>query len=82
MLIQKWNLYIIHINTTSYDTDFLKKFKLSSPICNPGIASIDAALHPEGNEWLYYHTDEGKKDGSHIFTKTHEEHVNTMKHDI
>lgn len=52
------------------------------PICNPGIVSIDAALHPEGNEWLYYHTDEGKKDGSHIFTKTHEEHVNTMKHDI
>ena len=51
------------------------------PICNPGIVSIDAALHPEENEWLYYHTDEGKKDGSHIFTKTHEEHVNTMKYD-
>ena len=48
-------------------------------ICNPGIVSIEAALKPEVNEWLYYHTDEVKKDGSHIFTKTYEEHVNTMK---
>lgn len=51
------------------------------PICNPGSASIDAALNPEVNEWLYYHTDEGKKDGSHIFTKTYDEHVNTMNYD-
>ena len=51
------------------------------PICNPGSASIDAALNPEDNEWLYYHTDESKKDGSHIFTKTYEEHVNTMNYD-
>ncbi len=49
------------------------------PICNPGIVSIEAALKPEENEWFYYHTDEVKKDGSHIFTKTYEEHVNTMK---
>lgn len=50
------------------------------PICNPGLASINAALNPEEHEWLYYHTDEGKKDGSHIFTKTYEEHVNTMNY--
>lgn len=47
-------------------------------ICNPGIVSIEAALNPEENEWLYYHTDEVKKDGSHIFTKSYEEHVATM----
>ena len=47
-------------------------------ICNPGIVSIEAALNPEDNEWLYYHTDEVKKDGSHIFTKTYEEHLKTM----
>ena len=51
------------------------------PISNPGIASIEAALEPEEHEWLYYHTDEGKKDGSHIFTKTYDEHVKTMKYD-
>ena len=50
------------------------------PISNPGIASIEAALNPDEHEWLYYHTDEGKKDGSHIFTKTFEEHVKTMQY--
>jgi UPF0755 protein len=48
------------------------------PICNPGLESLKAALNPEKNEWLYYHTDEIKKDGSHIFTKTFEEHKATM----
>lgn len=48
------------------------------PICNPGLESLKAALNPEKNEWLYYHTDEKKKDGSHIFTKTFEEHKATM----
>ena len=48
------------------------------PICNPGIESIAAALNPESHPYLYYHTDEVKKDGSHIFTKTFEEHTSTM----
>lgn len=48
------------------------------PICNPGIESIQAALSPESHPYLYYHTDEVKKDGSHIFTKTFEEHTSTM----
>lgn len=48
------------------------------PICNPGIASIKAALLPEKHSYLYYHTDEVKQDGSHIFTETYEEHSATM----
>lgn len=48
------------------------------PICNPGIKSILAAAKPESHEWLFYHTDEVKKDGSHIFTKTFDDHVATM----
>ena len=47
-------------------------------ICNPGIVSIEAALKPEENEWLYYHTDELKQDGSHIFNKTYDEHLFSM----
>lgn len=43
------------------------------PICNPGIASIRAALYPEKSEYLFYHTDDEKK-GSHIFSKTYQEH--------
>ncbi len=50
----------------------------AGPICNPGAAAIKAALNPQLNEYLYYHTDESKQDGSHIFTTTFEEHKNTM----
>ncbi len=50
----------------------------AGPICNPGLESIEAALSPEKHAYLYYHTDEIKKDGSHIFTKTFDEHTSTM----
>ncbi len=46
------------------------------PICNPDIASIKAAISPEKHDYLYYRTDEKKNDGSHIFTKTFNEHLN------
>lgn len=48
------------------------------PICNPGREAIEAALNPEEHNYLYYHTDEEKQDGSHIFTETFEEHTATM----
>lgn len=50
----------------------------AGPICNPGIESIKAALLPEQHDYFYYHTDEEKQDGSHIFTETFEEHTSTM----
>ncbi len=53
----------------------------AGPICNPGIASIKAALLPEKHSYYYYHTDEEKKDGSHIFTETFEEHSATMTYE-
>ena len=43
-----------------------------SPICNPGISSIEAALHPRQNAYLFFLT---TKDGSVIFSKTYEEHL-------
>ena len=48
------------------------------PICNPGLASIQAAQHPEKHDYLFYHTDTQKNDGSHIFTKSFEEHTSTQ----
>ena len=48
------------------------------PKCNPGIESIKAALNPENHSYLYYHTDETKKDGSHIFTENYGEHLATQ----
>jgi len=40
-------------------------------IANPGIASIKAALYPEDTAYYYY---VAKDDGSHIFSKTLDEH--------
>jgi UPF0755 protein len=41
------------------------------PICSPGAGSIMAALYPEKTDFLYY---VAKGDGSHIFSKTVQEH--------
>lgn len=51
----------------------------AGPICNPGITSIEAALNPMEHNFLYYHTDTSKNDGSHIFTETFNQHINTMR---
>jgi UPF0755 protein len=42
------------------------------PICNPGVDAIQAALEPAQTDYLYY---VAKPDGSHIFTRTGEEHA-------
>lgn len=41
------------------------------PICNPGIDSIKAAIHPAKTNYYFF---VARKDGSHIFTRTWEEH--------
>ncbi|AIS52340.1 hypothetical protein TKV_c11690 [Thermoanaerobacter kivui] len=46
------------------------------PICNPGFKSIEAALFPAKHDFYYYVAKEG---GSHIFTKTYEEHLKAQK---
>lgn len=46
------------------------------PISSVGKASIQAALYPEETDYLYY---VARDDGSHIFTKTLEEHNKAKK---
>lgn len=46
------------------------------PICSPGKASIMAALQPEKTEYMYFFA---KGDGTHIFSKTLNEHINLQK---
>ena len=46
----------------------------AGPICNPGIKSIKAAMTPAEHNYLYYHTDTEKNDGSHIFSETFAQH--------
>jgi UPF0755 protein len=46
------------------------------PICNPGLPSLQAALHPTATDYLFY---VAKKDGSHVFTRTYPEHLAAIK---
>jgi UPF0755 protein len=46
------------------------------PICNPGLASIQAVLEPANADYLYYYA---KGDGSHAFARTFEEHQENMR---
>lgn len=55
---------------TPYNTYRLKGLP-KGPICSPSRSSITAALHPEQSEALYFVS---RNDGSHIFSKTMEEH--------
>ena len=50
----------------------------AGPICNPGITSIKAVINPDTHKYLYYHTDNQKNDGSHIFSETYSGHLSTM----
>jgi len=46
------------------------------PICNPGLASIEAVLNPADTKYLFFHA---KGDGSHAFAETFEEHLENQK---
>lgn len=48
------------------------------PICSPGVSCLEAVLEPAEHDYLFYHVDESKNDGSHIFTETYEEHTQTQ----
>lgn len=49
----------------------------AGPICNPSVKSIIAAAMPDKHNYLYYHTDNEKNDGSHIFSENFSEHKAT-----
>lgn len=68
------NLYSKEIETyNAYNTrgpNMAGKLPIG-PICNPSDESIDAALHPENGDYLYFVAD---KNGDIYFTNTYEEH--------
>jgi UPF0755 protein len=46
------------------------------PICNPSLASITAAIEPAQTDYLYFFA---KGDGTHVFAKTYEEHLQNQQ---
>ena len=46
------------------------------PIANPGLASLEAALHPAPVNFLYF---VAKNDGSHFFSRTLEQHQRAVR---
>ncbi len=49
-----------------------------TPICNPGLAAIRAALSPADTDYLYFVT-RGDGSGAHVFARTYEEHVQNIR---
>ncbi len=47
-----------------------------SPICMPGLSSIDAALHPSETKFIYFVADGS---GKHLFSETLKEHINNIQ---
>ncbi len=46
------------------------------PICNPGLASIQAVINPAETNYMYFYH---KGDGSHAFAETYEEHLENQR---
>ena len=44
------------------------------PICNPGLASLQAAIDPEAHKFFYFVANDVAGDGSHVFARTLAEH--------
>ena len=69
-------LYSKHLQIlTSYNTYKIKGLPVGA-ICNPGLESIKAVLHPLKTEYLYFVADGS---GGHKFAKTLEEHEKNRK---
>ncbi|MGD8370590.1 MAG: endolytic transglycosylase MltG [Syntrophobacterales bacterium] len=65
------NLTRVHLNTDSPYNTYTRQGLPAGPICNPGAASIEAALNPTPTPYLYF---VAKKDGTHHFSATLAEH--------
>ncbi len=64
----------IRKSNSPYNTYKMKNLP-PTPICNPGIVSIKAAMYPANTKYFYFLAVNGK----HIFSKTYKEHLLKIK---
>jgi UPF0755 protein len=76
---QRWwpQITLGQLRTTEspYNT-YLRRDLPPGPICSPGLASIQGVLQPAKSDYLFYYA---KGDGSHVFARTFEEHLENQK---
>jgi len=46
------------------------------PICSPGLASLKAVVYPAETDYLFFYA---RGDGSHVFARTYEEHLQNQQ---
>lgn len=57
--------------SSPYNT-FLNPGLPPGPICNPGLAALEAVANPADTDYLFFYA---KGDGTHAFARTYEEHL-------
>ena len=63
----------------AYDSPYntnINKGLIPTPITNPGLNSINAALNPDNTDYHYYVLDTKSEEREHHFSETYDEHVN------
>lgn len=63
------------LRPTRYNTYTVPRLPFG-PISNPGREALQAVMSPANSEFLYFVS---RNDGTHVFTKTYEEHLKAVK---
>jgi len=66
-----------HLRRNSPYNTYIIKGLPPGPIANPGVASLKAVLYPASVKHLYFVS---KKDGSHYFSTSFDEHIQAINH--